>query len=111
MAKFLVQLISVFSPADVTGSTEDLPDDVPGPDTPLVTLAAWPRQPLEVEADDEEEAERLARADWQRQGASVHLDVSISRERYAELLRRPRPGSVAGTSVWTTWDVRQSDDG
>ena len=112
MPKFLVQLISVFSPGEVDTPAEEVSDDFLGQGQALVTLAAWPLEPLEIEADDMDEAERLARAEWQRQGATVHLGARISKERYARLLRGPRPGWVGGqTSVWTTWDVQPVDGG
>jgi hypothetical protein len=107
MPKFEVKLAFEYSPGQVNGMTEGPPRDLLDEKGKLMQpLAIWPQQPAQVEADTPEQAVSLVKEQWKSQNQPIFLDERISRERFAELENRPRPGQEHLNCVVACWMAR-----
>jgi hypothetical protein len=112
MPVYKVQQIFEFVPGTVNGSTEDPPDDILDSEGVMVPLAVWPREPLEFEADDEDEAIEAGRRHKQKNAEpeDCYRNTAISEDRFAELCSRPRPGGTPDQkSVGVDWAAEEME--
>ncbi len=107
MPKFEVKLAFEYSPGQVNGMTESPPRDLLDEKGRLMQpLAIWPQQALQIEAASVEEALEMVKQRWKDEKQPIFLDERITRERFAELENRPRPGAEHLNCVVACWSAR-----
>jgi len=107
MPKFEVKLAFEFSPGQVNGVAESAPRDLLDEKGRVMQpLAIWPQQAVQVEADTPEQAVAQVKERWKRENQPILLDERITRERFAELENRPRPGQEHLNCIVACWMAR-----
>jgi hypothetical protein len=107
MPKFEVRVFFEFAPGEINGVPEKPPADLADEKGRVLSpLGIWPQQNAKIDAATPDEAIALLKEQWKSENQPVFLDERITRDRFAQLENRPRPGQEDCNSVVACWMAR-----